>query len=374
MASITEDVLRGCRKRGWIRATVVSVLWAGAAVVLPTTTAFTTTAIPISATTQLLAEKGGDGGAPQYQKYAGILQKSECVGKGSYLLTIDYKNADDDAADAAATDDDFADYPVYEAGNVLALEIQPPSTISSSSSSSSSAGTDAAADEEEAAASMPEKTRRDLATNEGWLRGPYTVSYGYGSTSNNQNKPGFKVLIKDVGYKSHVMATARPGTPVRFGGQFKVPICAGILAASTATASEDDDKEDTATVDDKNLNEENVRREATTRVLMIASGVGVGPCLGATEQLWLAPERAATAVASMEVIASYRTQDEMVTMEMIQTSDVMRQQQPLNVSWKNVITSDREVGRLSSQGPDFLRDNYLRSSSPSSSSSSASRV
>mmetsp|Transcript_13838 Transcript_13838/g.15535 ORF Transcript_13838/g.15535 Transcript_13838/m.15535 type:complete len:179 (+) Transcript_13838:75-611(+) len=60
-------------------------------------------------------------GAPKYQKQNGILQHSECVGEGSYLLHIDYdKNSNDGDGD-----DSFEDG-YYQPGHVLALEIQPP--------------------------------------------------------------------------------------------------------------------------------------------------------------------------------------------------------------------------------------------------------
>jgi len=96
-------------------------------------------------------------GAPKYQKQNGILQHSECVGEGSYLLHIDYdKNSNDGDGD-----DSFEDG-YYQPGHVLALEIQPPDrttadiitdteksaninaySLSSSSSSSSSSSFDA---------------------------------------------------------------------------------------------------------------------------------------------------------------------------------------------------------------------------------------
>jgi ferredoxin-NADP reductase len=277
--------------------------------------------------TSLFAE----GGAPQYQKHEGILQQSECVGKGSYLLTIDYKN---DEGGKGGDD--------YEPGHVLALEIQPPSGDESNLS---------AQEEDEESSStmtvMTEKTKKDLEKNDGWLRGPYTVSFGYGgvdddSNSNGKTNDGFKVLVKEVGYKSHVFATSKPGTPVLFGGKFKVPIAEGIVAAAGAVETDDEN------------------RGTTKRVVMISSGVGVGPCVGAVEELLQSPSDEET-IASIDLIASYRTREEISmdsALEKLQT-DSAASKKP-DFRWKPVITS--EGGRLSSNGPESLREDYLRSS------------
>ena len=285
------------------------------------------------ATTSLFAE----GGAPQYQKHEGILQQSECVGKGSYLLTIDYKN------DEGGNGGD--DYPAYEPGHVLALEIQPPSGDES---------TDSAQEDEEESSStmtvMTEKTKKDLEKNDGWLRGPYTVSFGYGGVDDNSDtgsntNDGFKLLVKEVGYKSHVFATSKPGTPVLFGGKFKVPIAEGIVAAAGAVVDDDSDDEN---------------RGETKRVVMISSGVGVGPCIGAVEEL-LQSSSDEEAIASIDLIASYRTREEISmdsALEKLQTDAAASKKSDFH--WKPVITS--EGGRLSANGPESLRDNYLHSS------------
>lgn len=274
-----------------------------------------------------------EGGAPQYQKQRGVLQRSEAVGKGSYLLHIDYdKNYNNEEEE-----NDFEDG-YYQPGHVLALEIQsPPATTDDSLSSSTSFN-----------ATMNEKTKRDLDKNDGWLRGPYTVSRGYGSSDSNDdndNSPGFQVLIREVGYKSNVLATSIPGTPVQFGGRFHVPIVEGIRMASQV--DNEDDKE--------NL-------DTTRRVVMISTGVGIGPCIGAIELL-LSPsaddeDNNNDNDIAIDLIASFRTQDEIAM-----TDDLNRLQSDARslgkqFNWKAVITE--EVGRLSLNSPDVLRDRYLQ--------------
>jgi ferredoxin-NADP reductase len=314
---------------------------------VPQAAAFSKPSIPLYrvVTTSLFAE-----GAPQYQKHDGVLQQSECVGKGSYLLTIDYNDEGGKGGD---------DYPAYEPGHVLALEIKPPSGDESTESGQ----------EEESSSTMTtmtEKTKKDLEKNDGWLRGPYTVSFGYGgvddnSDTNGNTNDGFKVLVKEVGYKSHVFATSKPGTPVLFGGKFKVPIAKGIVTAAEA-------------VDDDNSDNEN--RGETKRVVMISSGVGVGPCIGAVEELLQSPSSSSDkeTIVSIDLIASYRTREEVSmdsALEKLQTksTDGDAASKKPDFHWKPVITS--EGGRLSSNGPESLREDYLRSSSSSSSSVSA---
>lgn len=286
-------------------------------------------------TTNLFAE------APKYQKHGGLLQRSECVGKGSYLLTIDYHNNEDNA------DDDFADYPQYESGHVLALEIQPPSDGETTESN------DEADDAPASMTTMTDKTKKDLENNDGWLRGPYTVSFGYGAESDDDNKnDGFRVLVKEVGYKSHVFATSKPGTPVLFGGKFKVPIAEGIRTAAEAVDDDDDDE----------------KRGETKRVVLVSSGVGVGPCIGAVEELFQESSPSST-IGSIDLIASYRTKEEIAMAPALEELSSEDGENKPEFRWKPVITS--ETGRLSSKGPESLRDDYLRSSSPPPSTSDA---
>jgi len=308
---------------------MLAILGAALVVVLPTAVfGFSKSIIPLrlTTTTSLFAE-----GGPQYDKHQGILQNSECVGKGSYLLTIDYDRKNEDS-------DDDKEFPHYESGHVLALEIQRPSDDDEASSSSTSSEL----------YTMTEKTKIDSKANGGWMRGPYTVSMGYGT--NSQTKDGFKVLIKEVGYKSHVMATSSPGTPVIFGGKFKVPIAQGIVGA--ANASEDNDSE-----------EEEPTRGVTQRVVLVSSGVGVGPCVGAIEKLF---QSSPSSIASIDLIASYRTREEIAmeaALENLRLESTTSSSKP-DFGWKPVITSEDD--RLSSKGPDFLRETYLQPQSTSS--------
>lgn len=142
-------------------------------------------------------------GAPQYQTHKAVLERVETVGKGSYLLHVFVKYND-----SVDLDQDAESAIHYQPGHVLALEIQPPANESVSANNIAEY------------ASMNEKTQKDSENNQGWLRGPYTVTRGLPSNNNNGNKDGFQVLVKQVGYKSNVMATAAPNAPVRFGGKF----------------------------------------------------------------------------------------------------------------------------------------------------------
>ena len=155
-----------------------------------------------------------ESGPPQYDKIDATLRQVDILGDGSTaMLHIEADTKID-----------------YKAGHVLALEIDGASSSTSSSTSSSS-----------------EKNQTDAVENGGWMRGPYTVSRATGEQS-------FDVLIKVVGDKSRTFASAQPGTPVRFGGKFKVPIVDGI------------------NMDD------------TKRVVFLSTGVGIGPCIGAIEE------------------------------------------------------------------------------------------
>jgi ferredoxin-NADP reductase len=280
-------------------------------------------------------------GAPQYQKQMGVLQRSEAVGEGSYLLYIDYDKNNNNINDEEENENEFTNG-YYQPGHVLALEIQPPPATTDDSLSASTSFNN----------TMNEKTKRDLSNNDGWLRGPYTVSRGYGSSNSNDdnndersNSPGFQVLIKEVGYKSNVLATSIPGTPVQFGGRFKVPIVEGIRLASQVDNEDDEDDVDT-----------------TKRVVMISTGVGIGPCIGAIELL-LFPSADDdnddnNNNIAIDLIASFRTQDEIAM-----TDDLNRLQSDARslgkqFNWKAVITE--EVGRLSLNNPNVLRERYLQ--------------
>ena len=151
-----------------------------------------------------------------------------------------------------------------------------------------------------------------------WLRGPYTITRGTDSC--------FDVLLKVVGNKSKIFANAQPGKPVKFGGRFHVPIVEGIIAAK------DGDKSNSDTT------------SPTKRVVMISTGVGVGPCIGAIEKLLMEKEVTSSFDATIDLFASYRTQDEIVGKDRL---DELKSQYPERFNWQPIITSD--TGRISSK-------------------------
>jgi ferredoxin-NADP reductase len=155
-----------------------------------------------------------EGEAPQYETRNVVLLKAEPVGEdeSAVLLHIDREEGDEEPF-------------TYEPGHVLALEIQYNATRDTH---------------------VDNKTMKDAQKNEMWMRGPYTVSAATPYTLN--------ILTRTVGAKSRAFAQAEPGTPLRVGGKFKVPIAKGIS-------------------------------DQTKRVVLISTGVGIGPCVGAIEQM-----------------------------------------------------------------------------------------
>ena len=151
-----------------------------------------------------------------------------------------------------------------------------------------------------------------------WLRGPYTITRGTDTS--------FDVLLKVVGTKSKIFANAQPGKPVKFGGRFHVPIVEGII-----TAKGGDDKSNSDTM------------SPTKRVVMISTGVGVGPCIGAIEKLLLDNELSSSFEATIDLFASYRTEQEIVGKDRL---DELKSQYPERFNWHPIITSD--TGRISS--------------------------
>mmetsp|Transcript_5914 Transcript_5914/g.10685 ORF Transcript_5914/g.10685 Transcript_5914/m.10685 type:complete len:389 (-) Transcript_5914:1043-2209(-) len=246
--------------------------------------------------TQLYAETKQ---APQYQKQDAILRKVEPTGKGNFLLHVDYERSNDNSGEAVLE---------YQPGNVLALEIESPASLKDTTPAEF--------------AVMNEKTKKDLTANGGWLRGPYTVSR---STSS-----GFQILIKEVGYKSHIFAEAEPGTPVKFGGKFKVPIVEGIL---------------------NSLELEGASR--TERVVMVATGVGIGPCVGAIETMVQEVDSASSYSGRIDLLASFRTEED-VAME--KDLNRLAAEYPQRFQWKSIISS--KVGRIS--GNQESLESYLK--------------
>merc|ERR1712151_406346 len=166
----------------------------------------------------------------------------------------------------------------YDPGHVLALEIQQPDNL----------------DEES-------KAYKDAKANGGWMRGPYTVS--------RATESSLDILIKVVGDKSKHFATSKPGTELKFGGKFKVPILKGIS------------------------------KESTKRIVLISTGVGVGPCIGAIEK---ALQQEENDFPPISLLASYRTDSEVVYKEHL---DELQRKHPKSFSWKSIVTS--KEGRLS---------------------------
>jgi len=224
--------------------------------------------IPTS-TTRLHAASG----PPQYDKIEATVRHAEKVDNGdgsSVMLHIDTQEAIE-----------------YEPGHVIALEIQ---------------------NADDTALDADSKTLEDAQENGGWMRGPYTVS--------RSTEHSLDVMMKVVGEKSKRFASAEAGTPVRFGGKFKVPILEGIS------------------------------NDTTKRVVFVSTGVGVGPCIGAIEKALL---EEGSSFPPIDLIASYRTEAEIVSKDHL---DGLQRDHPEKFSWKTIVTS--EQGRLSSS--DNLKD------------------
>lgn len=181
---------------------------------------------------------------------------------------------------------DTEDVVEYEPGHVLALEM-------------TAKDDDIVKDEES-------KTYKDAKENGGWMRGPYTVS--------RSTDKSIDILIKVVGEKSKQFSTAKSGTAVQFGGKYHVPILEGIDV------------------------------DTTNRVVMISTGVGVGPCIGAIEKA-LEQE----SFPPIDLIASYRTEGEILFRDYL---NQLQKENAAKFSWKAIISS--EQGRISSS-TDSLR-------------------
>lgn len=199
-------------------------------------------------------------GAPQYEKSIATLAKVEEVGTASVMLHVE-------------TFDDID----YEPGHVLALEIE------------------GRPQEEDS------YTNEDTQANGGWMRGPYTIS--------RANESSFDILLKVVGEKSKMFAASPPGTQVRFGGKFKVPILEGVDV------------------------------DTTSKVVLISTGVGVGPCMGAIEKA-LAGDGT---FPPIHLFASFQSHDDVVSREYL---DELQSLHSSKFGWTPIVSN--EQGRLSS--------------------------
>lgn len=215
----------------------------------------------LSKTLTALHAEGG--GAVQYDKRNGLLGKTEIIGDGSVMLHIELVEGDEEPLE-------------YEPGHVLAMEIK---------------GDPDAED-------MNEKTTKDMKNNDGWMRGPYTVT--------RCNGKSMDIVMKVVGVKSRTFATAEPGTPIKFGGKFHVPIAEGIAPN-------------------------------TEHLVMISTGVGVGPCVGAVEKLL-----SENFAGSIDLFACFRHESEKLFADYLNVWATAYE----DFRYKPIITS--EIGRLSS--------------------------
>lgn len=202
-------------------------------------------------------------GPPQYEKHSGVLKEAEIVGDGSVMLHIDFSG------------DKGSGLIKYEPGHVLALEIEYPVDKIKNA-----------------------KNAADTAQNDGWMRGPYTVS--------RCNEDTLDILIKVVGDKSKAFAEAIPGTPIRFGGKFHVPIVEGITPKAD-------------------------------RLVMLSTGVGIGPCVGAVEKLL----SESSFPGQIDLYASFRYESERLYGDYLNVWSTAYE----NFRYKPLITS--EVGRIS---------------------------
>jgi ferredoxin-NADP reductase len=175
----------------------------------------------------------------------------------------------------------------YEPGHVLALEIEANNTKDDSIFDNPF--------------ERPAKTQQDIDKNDGWMRGPYTVT--------RASSRSFDILIKVTGEKSHRFALAAPGSAIKFGGKFKVPIVDGI-------------------------------KEGVKRVVMVSTGVGVGPCIGAIEKL-LNDNDNGNAAMDVELLACYKEEGDVIYVDYL---DEMQDKHE-RFHWKAILSE--ETGRLS---------------------------
>lgn len=207
-----------------------------------------------SATAPLFAADG----APQYDKIEATLDKVEKVADGSYMLQVKVSN-DDVTLD-------------YKPGHVLALEMEDKS----------------------------DDWNDDTKRNGGWMRGPYTVS--------RATEKSLDFLVRVVGKKSKTLVESPLGTPLRFGGKFKVPILDG------------------------------VNKDLTQKVLLLSTGVGLGPCIGSIEMAMQDES-----FPPISLLASFREENDVPYRDHL---DQLAKDNPHKFEWQPIISS--QVGRISS--------------------------
>ncbi|CAJ1943453.1 unnamed protein product [Cylindrotheca closterium] len=229
--------------------------------------------LPLSMATEEKQQETKKQVAPQYEKIMARLSKAESVAKGTVLLHIE-----------AEGDDEWD----YEPGHVLALEIQGDPKDKST------------------------HTYEDTQKNNGWMRGPYTVS-------SSKSSKELQVLLKLVGEKSQAFADAPKGTPIKVGGKFKVPIVEGIDV------------------------------DTTSQVVLLSTGVGVGPCVGAMEQVVQNKLACNEPFPPIHLVASFRTEDEIALADKL---NQWQKEYPNQISWTPVTTNSSDDndngGRISS--------------------------
>ncbi|KAL7560204.1 hypothetical protein ACA910_020802 [Epithemia clementina (nom. ined.)] len=142
--------------------------------------------------------------------------------------------------------------------------------------------------------------------NGGYVRAPYTIASASAQT--------VTILLQKVGPKSRALARAPPKTRLRMGGKFHVPIVQGI--GPTAQ-----------------------------RLILLSTGVGIGPCVGALEQFLYHPTTIGPNLQQLDLVASFRFPTDVLYQDYLEmwaeASDP-----PGRLQYTPFITSDRQ-GRLS---------------------------
>ena len=304
---------------------------------------------------------------PQYKKRSVVLHRAEKIGDGSsVLLHID------------RLDDDIEPF-TYQPGHVLALEIPLSAAVFDNPSNNNKNddndddNNDTHHDDDKnnnknnnrhghgrpVLESMNAKTLADAHDNDGWMRGPYTVS--------SANTQTLTILIKVVGPKSQAFAQAQPGTLLRLGGKFHIPIVDGIQQVATgvvvvmeATTEAKVDQDNVAVVHNNNNHKttNKYNRNPLRRVVLISTGVGIGPCVGAVEKLLFESNNKALSSSSssslmaleqIDLYASFCYPNQVLYQDYLDMWSLAYQDDPnatIQFCYIPIITS--QIGRLSS--------------------------